>query len=434
MAVLRAIHNLTAGTKYVFRIRSYSALGVPSNWAESITYTTPIGSAPNAPANLVADFTSPDLILNWSPPITNIDGSPAKDISYYSIQITALSSSQIHTSQQPSFVFNFQQNALDFGTAQPQLEVSVTAVDVAGNTSAPVLITAINDVPPASSVPSISTRSNLVVLSMTIPDTVKDFSNFIIEESIDNSSWTVLNSFVVGTTYTDQVTIGSIRYYRYSVEDVFNQIGPPSVSANASILGGSIQILAPNGHPALILGYQPDGSIGLGVYDPLTDTKVMQAGQGSGGLYGLSVLNKATNIFQLVSGTSTAQANATVTTSSLYPTFQSFGDEPSVTVTIGGSGQALISFGAHLGMGGDNDEAFGALTIDGSTVDGSSNLYARIEVSSAGVGLGMSASVMRELVISGLSPGSHTFSMAYACLNGTHGISARERILSVSPF
>ena len=97
---------------------------------------------------------------------------------------------------------------------------------------------------------------------------------------------------------------------------------------------------------------------------PATGGKLVQMGQQAGGLYGLGVLNAASSQFQLVTGASSATARASQTTSSL--TDVSFSDDPVVTVVIGQSGSAQVTFGASIGTGGDGDAGYTDLTVDGA--------------------------------------------------------------------
>lgn len=222
---------------------------------------------------------------------------------------------------------------------------------------------------------------------------------------------------------------------------------------NTSLQSGGLEILDGNGKIVAIFGFQPDGSIGLGLYNPVTGNKVITLGQDGTGvpglsvfdptgtkqvqlgeiatspvLYGLAVLDPTHSFLQRVGGISAAVANGLQTTSST--TYVTFSDDPVVVVTIGPSGQAEVTYGAHFGTGGDNDEGRAALTIDGAMASASEF----IDVSCSGAGIGVASSVSKTSVIAGLTPGSHTFSLQYFCLTGVHGIGVRQRFVAVNPL
>lgn len=222
---------------------------------------------------------------------------------------------------------------------------------------------------------------------------------------------------------------------------------------NSSIQAGGLQILDPTGKIVMVIGYQENGALGVSTFNPTTGAPVISLGQDPSGvpglsvydpsgnrevqlgeistspvLYGLAVLDPTHAVMQRVGGISVAVANGTqFTTSTSYVTFS---DDPSVPVTIGPSGQAEISYGSHIGTGGDNDEGRAALTVDG--VMAGVNEY--IDVSCGGAGVGVASSVSKTSLLTGLTPGSHTFSLQYFSLTGVHGISVRQRFVAVNPL
>ena len=194
-----------------------------------------------------------------------------------------------------------------------------------------------------------------------------------------------------------------------------------------SILDGSLNILDSSGRVLMVLGNQPDGTVGVASYNPDTGVKQAQMGQQAGGLYGLSVLNTASNKVQLVAGTAAVSVAAPQFTASTTPV--AFADDQVVSVTVGASGQALVMFGCNMGTGGDGDQGTMALSIDGVV----STQYL-VRVSCGGVGVGVQASASETILITGLAAGSHTFTPAYYCATGVHGITVARRYVSVSPF
>jgi hypothetical protein len=208
---------------------------------------------------------------------------------------------------------------------------------------------------------------------------------------------------------------------RLTALENFTQIG------NVSIQKGALQILDPLGRLVVSVGYQPDGSIGIGMYNPATGVRIISLGQTPGelSLYALSVLNSA-GVLQQVAGTvaNVATANQTLTVSGAAPV--AFSDGPSVTAIIGPSGEAEVGLGAFVAS--DNvTSGFTELAVDGavwvipSTTTPMLSCAGGNNNSSFGTGL-----------ITGLSPGSHTFSHMYQFF-GNSPVIFSERNIVVNP-
>lgn len=199
-------------------------------------------------------------------------------------------------------------------------------------------------------------------------------------------------------------------------------------SGHTSILNGTLDVLDADGRIVSAYGIQADGTVGLAVFDPATGQKLMQAGQdpGGGGLYGLSVWNGVTGKFQRVAGTTTAvQSSAQYTAST---TFVTFVDDPTVTAIIGSGGQAEVTFGTTIGTGGDGDQGTMFLSIGGVPTT------EHVSVSSAAPAAGVQATVTRTTVISSIPPGPASFSVAYKCATGVHGVTFSNRFLTIRPL
>jgi hypothetical protein len=216
---------------------------------------------------------------------------------------------------------------------------------------------------------------------------------------------------------------------------------------NTSIRAGALQILDSTGHLVMSLGYQPDGTLGLATYNPASGIKVIDIGQqtdGTMGLamydptgvkllelgqlapasaaYGLTVRNAAGTMQQVAGILGDFAAGSQSTASG---TLVSFSDGPTVTATIGPSGQALVSIGAYIltSTAGVRNDVVAA--VDGVVPrDGGGIPLLDIE------GL---TSTYGQAVIGGLTPGSHVFTHQYYA-GGATTATYLHRQLTVVPL
>ena len=147
-------------------------------------------------------------------------------------------------------------------------------------------------------------------------------------------------------------------------------------------------------------------------------------------IYGLGVAPSPGSTLQQVAGVLNAFTSTTQTTTST--TWTTFGDEPAITTTIGPSGQAFCAVGAFIGTPGSNEEGAVGLSIDGANPPGSGagGLSAIVSGASA-----VASNSYNARIITGLTPGSHTFSHKYEIINAGAGNCAfSNRIVIVQPL
>lgn len=137
------------------------------------------------------------------------------------------------------------------------------------------------------------------------------------------------------------------------------------------------------------------------------------------------IINAAVTADKLATGAATNTVSTLQTTTSATMTDLSTVG-PTVTVTIGANGMALVTVSAYQFNSGANE------TYMGYAISGASTVAAVIETHSV-VSTGTTASrfSLTEL-ITGLTPGSTTFTAKYAAAAGTG--SFRSRIISVIPL
>lgn len=236
--------QLLPGTRYVARVRAINGLGVTSGWSESIMFES-VGDtlSPNLVTNLLCDFTSPDIILSWTPPTTNINGTPLLDLARYKVSIRFGFVTKSYFTTQANYTYTFLQNQVDFTSAQPILNVTVQAVDTSNNLSPAVNVTATNLPPPLTApvlAPGLTSGLNIVVVNIAVPADVTDYRSFQLYRSTDNfGSTSVFIGTVEGTTFADSVTIATAYWYRFKLIDVFNQVAL-SYSPIGNIVTGSV--------------------------------------------------------------------------------------------------------------------------------------------------------------------------------------------------
>lgn len=123
-------------------------------------------------------------------------------------------------------------------------------------------------------------------------------------------------------------------------------------------------------------------------------------------------------------------ANAGTTTSTSYTsTLTSGGTNPAVTVTVGANGLALVSVKAGLANSGADGTAWVSFAVSGASTVAASDANAvnsRLTTATATQNLGFT------LLLTGLTPGSTTFTMQYRTGSNTGTFSNRH--LAVVPL
>lgn len=241
----RTLQNLTPNTRYIVRVRAVNEFGLTSEWGDALDFTTKADdSVPLGPTGLVLDFDSPSLVAAWVAASANVDGTPLLDFQFFEVTLAFGGITKKYLTTSPFFTYNLTQNRLDFGTPQPQIEVSVATVDVSGNRSGLVIGTAINAEPPTpEDPPELTTGFTFINITMPSPTGMEDLDGFELWHSTNGTVWAHLVDTANGVNnYTHAVAQGTIHYYRYKVRDVFGQVSPdfsPSATATTYTIQGS---------------------------------------------------------------------------------------------------------------------------------------------------------------------------------------------------
>lgn len=226
----RILQDLHPNQRYITRVRAISKFGVYSDWSEALDFTTPAdNSVPNPPSNLNFEFDTNTLIVDWEAPSQNTDGTNITDFKHYKVSLTSGGTTKTYTTVIPSFVYPFEQNRIDFGTASSSIDVDIQTVDVTNQESDPLSGTAQNVAP----VKPLDMTGIATIMTITLymdPDPAdRDIETYLIERSTTGTGGWVQVAEARGDTYVDQVdSPGTTFYYRYRVKDYFGQISPYS--------------------------------------------------------------------------------------------------------------------------------------------------------------------------------------------------------------
>lgn len=278
--------------------------------------------------------------------------------------------------------------------------------------------------------------------------------------------------------------------------EVTDKNGQPKISAGEYIFASgpwsgktinSIIEFDGLGNPQIILGPQPDGTDGLGIYNQLgvklsfflaagitqydaNGNKLIAlttsglallnaagtlianlttsglenfdtagqprsiAGLLPSGDYGLGVYSRDNSgTVQEVLPISTAEVDATLTTSVSSYTPGSGG--PFLTVTIGASGKAAVTMGAFIGTGANNEGGFMGLYVDNVPAPSASGDFIGCSFNNT-TSSAVAASCSNTRTVTGLTPGSHYFEAWYRTVvpSGSAGVNFSGRTLTIQPL
>ena len=191
----RVLPNLDPNARYIIRVRAYNNISVGSEWSESFSFETPVDdSVPGPVTGLTSAFLGSAVVLTWTAPTTNVDGSTIVDLDHYKITITDGSITKEYETRFPPFVYSLQQNEDDFGTAQSSLTFTVVVVDVEGNESEGVTVGATNAIPPnPTEAPILTGVFNGINITMIPPAGMLDYGGFYLEHSLTGvGAWSLI--------------------------------------------------------------------------------------------------------------------------------------------------------------------------------------------------------------------------------------------------
>jgi hypothetical protein len=230
---------------------------------------------------------------------------------------------------------------------------------------------------------------------------------------------------------------------------------------HGTISNGNLSVLYADGNVAAAYGIQNDGTFGLWLYPDTTGAypanptmklsgtglsfynpsgvEEVSLGELSSGLWGLGVLPYGGSQLQQVGG---ALSALTADEQQSTASWSNLTGDPSVTVDIGPSGEALVMIGCRISTGGaanQNMEGVVGVQVDGAATpygyNSSTPLTGPYIYASTAAAGGVSVSGTITIQVTGLSAGTHTFSLLYATANISGGsVGFSGRFVTVQPL
>lgn len=199
------------------------------------------------------------------------------------------------------------------------------------------------------------------------------------------------------------------------------------------ITNGSLRVKDGGGNVITEVGFCSDGRHGIQIYNDL-GVLVSRMGELGDGSHGIEIIDETNGglvkVSTLAFGTVANSIDATVTTTSVEPTYADLGG-PSVSATIGNTGRAMVFVTSWVFPGSANAGGYASFKITGATTAAATLRRATLLEPALGVSTGGMRGAAANLV-TGLNPGVNTFTMMYACNTGTADFAYRN--IMVIPF
>jgi hypothetical protein len=248
------IRELDPGQKYIFQARSKSASGKTSAWSTAFEHiTTSDTIAPNPVTSLTWDCIDTSFVATWIKPVTDSNGKPLKDFKDYKITLTADAQTVVYFVQQEKFDFTLEANRNSFGSAKPEIDITVQVRDLTGNLSNGVTDSAANVVP--SDVTGLIAEGTVNGITLTwdqISD--NDLKYYQVYMSTSGAGFTPGLSNIVYTGLATNFVLPSTNYvthyFKVRAVDVFDQGSVNYATANAVPDSSSSVDLTPPDDPS----------------------------------------------------------------------------------------------------------------------------------------------------------------------------------------
>jgi hypothetical protein len=224
------LRDLTPGTNYTLQLRQNDGTNV-SDWSRIFELlTTTDTTAPAQVENVTWEVNGSAFIGRWDATTLNADATPCNDLSHYIVRIASPSAGTFDVNTTNNFFdFSFEENTSLFGTPQPDLTITVFAVDIAGNMSvASTSENAVNAAPPD---PTNVVAAGIVggISILWDVQTIDDLAAYDIFTSTSGPGFTPDSSNHVwsGTSNSyihESNSLGVVNYFKIRARDVFESI------------------------------------------------------------------------------------------------------------------------------------------------------------------------------------------------------------------
>lgn len=233
------LRDLTPGTNYTLQLRQNDGTNV-SDWSrifELLTTTDTLAPAQVTGVTWVVNRSG--FVGKWTATTLNADSTPCLDLSHYIVRIASPSSGTFDVKTTNNFYdLSFEGNKSLFGTPQPDLTITVFAVDIAGNTS--VASSSVNAVNPAPPDPTNFQAAGIVGAVSLLWDvqSIDDLAAYDVYMSTSGPGFIPGPTNLVwsgpGNSYIHESdSLGVVHYFKLSARDVFGSISN-YISASAT--------------------------------------------------------------------------------------------------------------------------------------------------------------------------------------------------------
>ncbi len=164
-------------------------------------------------------------------------------------------------------------------------------------------------------------------------------------------------------------------------------------------------VFDPSGNPRVMIGELPDSQYGLGIYTSANNGDYIQIQPAVTALY----------------------AGTQSTTSTSFVALNG----PSISFTVGASGEAMIHVSSIVGL----PSVTSVATVGGAigfSIDGGTT-YELVSASYTGANIGFQSTGSNSILFSGLTPGTHTAEVMYSSANG-QSINFSDTTIVVTPY
>jgi hypothetical protein len=233
------LRDLTPGTNYNLQLRQNDGSTV-SDWSRIFQLlTTTDTTAPAQVTGVTWVVNGPAFNAKWTATTLDEDGFPCLDLSHYVVRIASPSSGTFDVKTTNNFYdLSFEANNALFGSPQPDLTVTIFAVDIAGNTS--VASSSVNAVNPAPPDPTNFAAAGIVGAVSLLWDVqvIDDLAAYDVYMSTSGSGFIPGPSNLVwsgtGNSYIHESdSLGVIHYFKLRARDMFGSTSN-YVSASAT--------------------------------------------------------------------------------------------------------------------------------------------------------------------------------------------------------
>ena len=224
------LRDLAPGAVYALQLRSIAGDEV-SDWSRTFTITTSADTvAPSTPTGVAGSMSGSTFILTWNTVTTSSDGSAANDLDHYEVLVASSgsASTRVYNVTNTRFEFSFSMNTALFGSPQPNVQMSVRAVDRVGNASPYTSVVSQTNAAPATPTGLVASGLTNAITASWNPNTEDDLAKYVAHVGTTSGFTPVPGTKVWEGTAT-QFTYSTVQYstdlyVKVYAMDIFGQL------------------------------------------------------------------------------------------------------------------------------------------------------------------------------------------------------------------